>query len=124
MVELVQHLFKNIDSITCMRLQSSLLHTMDKEFKLFMKKNKGLSIDAGLFDLKFVEPQSFNQYKEIEVHAARANVFGGLEGVSHEQTILMEKYLVPLKKKYLKTSVCGKKKTLVVLHLMQKVYQD
>ena len=57
-------------------------------------KNKGLSIDAGLFDLKFVEPQSFSQYKEIEVNAARANVFGGLEGVPYmSRRFLMEKYL-------------------------------
>ena len=77
----------------CMRLQSTIAPTMDKEFKLFMK-NKGLSIDASLFDLKFVEPQSFSQYKEIEIHAARANVFSGLEGVPYmSRRFLMEKYL-------------------------------
>ena len=77
----------------CMRLQAAIAPTLDKEFKLFMK-NKGLSIDAGLFDLQFVEPQSFSQYKEIEVHAARANVFGGLEGVQYmSRRFLMEKYL-------------------------------
>jgi hypothetical protein len=57
-------------------------------------KNKGINIDASLFDLKFVEPQSFSQYKEIEVHAARANVFSGLEGVPYmSRRFLMEKYL-------------------------------
>ena len=77
----------------CMRLQNALAPTMDKEFKLFMK-NKGLSIDASLFDLKFVEPQSFSQYKEIEIHSARANVFGSLEGVNYmSRRFLMEKYL-------------------------------
>ena len=77
----------------CMRLQAAIAPTLDKEFKLFMK-NKGLSIDAGLFDLQFVEPQSFSQYKEIEVHAARANVFGGLEAVPYmSRRFLMEKYL-------------------------------
>ena len=40
-----------------MRLQAAIAPTMDKEFKLFMK-NKGLSIDASLFDLKFVEPRA------------------------------------------------------------------
>ena len=48
----------------CMRLQNNLSPTMDKEFKLFMK-NKGINIDASIFDLNFVEPQSFSQYKEI-----------------------------------------------------------
>jgi hypothetical protein len=77
----------------CMRLQNSIAPALDKEFKLFMK-NKGINIDASLFDLKFVEPQSFSQYKEIEVHAARANVFSGLEGVPYmSRRFLMEKYL-------------------------------
>ena len=77
----------------CMRLQNALAPTMDKEFKLFMK-HKGISIDSGLFNLKFVEPQSFSQYKEIEVHAARANVFGGLEGVPYmSRRFILEKYL-------------------------------
>jgi len=77
----------------CMRLQNAVAPVMDKEFKLFMK-NKGINIDAGLFDLQFVEPQSFSQYKEIEVHAARANVFSGLEGVPYmSRRFLMEKYL-------------------------------
>ena len=77
----------------CMRLQNTIAPTMDKEFKLFMK-NKGLSIDASLFDLKFVEPQSFSQYKEIEIHAARASVFSGLEGVPYmSRRFMMEKYL-------------------------------
>ena len=44
--------------------------------------------------LEFVEPQSFSQYKEIEVHAARANVFSGLEGVEYmSRRFMMEKYL-------------------------------
>ena len=77
----------------CSRLQNIIAPTMDKEFKLFMK-NKGLSIDASLFDLEFVEPQSFSQYKEIEIHAARANVFSGLEGVDYlSRRFLLEKYL-------------------------------
>ena len=77
----------------CMRLQNCIAPALDKEFKLFMK-NKGINIDASLFDLKFVEPQSFSQYKEIEVHAARANVFSGLEGVPYMSSrFLMEKYL-------------------------------
>jgi len=77
----------------CMRLQGTIAPTMDKEFKLFIK-NKGLSIDASLFDLKFAEPQSFSQYKEIEIHNARANVFGSLEGVPYmSRRFILEKYL-------------------------------
>jgi hypothetical protein len=77
----------------CMRLQNSIAPTMDKEFKLFMK-NKGINIDAGLFDLKFVEPQSFSTYKEIEIHSARSAVFGNLEGVPYlSRRFILEKYL-------------------------------
>tara|TARA_B110000046_G_scaffold143904_1_gene150964 strand:+ start:100 stop:1782 length:1683 start_codon:yes stop_codon:yes gene_type:complete len=77
----------------CMRLQNSIAPALDKEFKLFMK-NRGINIDASLFDLEFVEPQSFSQYKEIEVHAARASVFSGLEGVPYmSRRFMMEKYL-------------------------------
>jgi len=77
----------------CQRLQNIIAPTMDKEFKLFMK-NKGITIDSSLFDLKFVEPQSFSQYKEIEIHAARASVFSGLEGVSYlSRRFMLEKYL-------------------------------
>ena len=77
----------------CMRLQNSIAPSLDKEFKLFMK-NKGINIDASLFDLNFVEPQSFSQYKEIEVHAARANVFSGLEAIPYmSRRFMMEKYL-------------------------------
>ena len=77
----------------CMRLQNAIAPTMDNEFKLFIK-NKGVSIDAGLFDLEFVEPQSFSQYKEIEIHSARSSVFGNLEGVPYlSRRFILEKYL-------------------------------
>jgi len=77
----------------CQRLQSIIAPVFDKEFKLFMK-NKGISIDSSIFNLKFVEPQSFSEYKEIEVHAARANVFSGLEGVDYlSRRFMLKKYL-------------------------------
>lgn len=77
----------------CQRLQNIVSPTFDKEFKLFMK-NKGINIDSGIFDLKFVEPQSFSQYKEIEIHTARANVFSSLEGVNYlSRRFILKKYL-------------------------------
>jgi len=77
----------------CQRLQNIIAPVFDNEFKLFMK-NKGINIDAGLFELGFVEPQSFSEYKEIEVHAARANVFGSIEGVDYiSKRFALKKYL-------------------------------
>ena len=77
----------------CQRLQNIIAPVFDNEFKLFMK-NKGINIDSSIFDLQFVEPQSFSEYKEIEVHAARANVFGSLEGVDYlSRRFMLSKYL-------------------------------
>ena len=77
----------------CQRLQNSIAPILDKEFKLFMK-NRGMNIDTGTFEMKFVEPQSFSQYKEIEIHNARSAVFGNLEGVSYlSRRFLLSKYL-------------------------------
>jgi hypothetical protein len=77
----------------CQRLQTIISPVFDNEFKLFMK-NRGLNIDSSIFNLTFVEPQSFSEYKEIEVHAARANVFGSLEGVDYlSRRFMLSKYL-------------------------------
>jgi hypothetical protein len=77
----------------CQRLQSIIGSVFNKEFKLFLK-NRGISIDTSVFDLQFVEPQSFSQYKEIEIHSARANVFGSLEGSPYlSKRFVLEKYL-------------------------------
>ena len=57
-------------------------------------KHRGINIDSSIFELTFVEPQSFSEYKEIEVHAARANVFGSLEGVEYlSRRFMLSKYL-------------------------------
>jgi hypothetical protein len=77
----------------CRRLQNIISPVFDKEFKLFMK-NRGINIDSGIFELKFTEPQSFSEYKEIEVHAARANVFANLEPVPYlSRRFVLSKYL-------------------------------
>lgn len=77
----------------CLRLQNIIAPVFDQEFKLFMK-NRGINIDSSVFELKFVEPQSFSTYKEIEIHAARANVFSGLEASPYlSRRFILEKYL-------------------------------
>ena len=77
----------------CQRLQKIISPTFDKEFKLFLK-HRGITIDTSIFNIQFVEPQSFSQYKEIEIHAARANVFGGLEGSPYlSRRFILSKYL-------------------------------
>ena len=77
----------------CERLQATLQNSLDREFKLFCK-HRGLDISASLFDLNFVEPQSFSQYRTIEIDAQRAQLFGQLEGVPYlSRRFLLDRYL-------------------------------
>jgi hypothetical protein len=65
----------------------------DKEFKLFLKE-RGFQIESNLFDIRFIEPQSFSQYREIEIDNARAGVFGQIEGVEYlSRRFVLSKYL-------------------------------
>ncbi len=66
---------------------------MYQEFKLFLK-NRGFQIESGLFDLRFIEPQSFSQYREIEIDNARAGVFNQIDGVDYlSRRFILKKYL-------------------------------
>jgi hypothetical protein len=77
----------------CERLQLMLQPVLDKEFKMFLNY-KGVEVPANLFDLIFTEPQSFSQYREIEIDSARAAVFGNLDGVGYlSKQFLLQKYL-------------------------------
>lgn len=77
----------------CQRLQNMIQQVMDKEFKMFLK-HRGYEIDSSQFELDFVEPQSFSDYREIEINAARTNVFGAIEGVDYiSKRFALKKYL-------------------------------
>lgn len=77
----------------CQRIQRILLTELDKEFKLFLKF-RGIEVPSSLFDLQFIEPQSFSQYREIEIDSNRAQLFGNLEGVPYlSRRFLLKKYL-------------------------------
>jgi hypothetical protein len=77
----------------CQRLQNMIQPTFDKEFKLFLR-NRGFQIESSLFDLRFIEPQSFSQYREIEIDNARAGVFNQIDGVDYlSRRFILKKYL-------------------------------
>jgi len=77
----------------CQRLQNLMINNLDKEFKMFLKK-KGIEIDASTFKLTFLPPQSFSEYREIEVNNARAAVFGQLAEVPYiSRRFALKKYL-------------------------------
>lgn len=77
----------------CERLQSTIQPTLDKEFKMFLK-SRGIEVGSSLFDLAFVDPQSFAQYRDLELDAAKASLFGQIEGVPYlSRRFILKKYL-------------------------------
>jgi hypothetical protein len=55
---------------------------IDREFKVFMKQ-RGINIDSSEFDIDFLEPQNFSDYREIEVNNARSAVFTQLSEIPY-----------------------------------------
>jgi hypothetical protein len=77
----------------CKRLQNIIQPVFDKEFKMFLK-HRGYEIDSSQFQINFVEPQSFSDYREIEINQARAGVFGQIEGIDYmSKRFALKKYL-------------------------------
>lgn len=77
----------------CKRLQNTIQPIFDREFKRFIKY-RGFNIDAGMFDIRFTEPQSFSQYRQIEIDGARANVFGQVQNTPYlSKRFMLKKYL-------------------------------
>ena len=77
----------------CERIQNILQPYLDKEFKMFLK-HRGIEVPSSLFDLKFIESQSFSQYRDIEIESQRAQLFGQVEGVDYmSRRFIMKKYL-------------------------------
>ena len=66
----------------CRRLQGLIAPMLDKEFKVFMKQ-RGINIDSSEFDIDFLEPQNFSDYREIEVNNARSAVFTQLSEIPY-----------------------------------------
>lgn len=77
----------------CLRLQNTMQQVFDREFKRFMK-HRGFNIDSSMFELQFPEPQSFSDYRQIELDSAKAGVFAQLEGVDYlSRRFILKKYL-------------------------------
>jgi len=77
----------------CLRLQNIMQASFDQEFKMFCK-HKGIEIPAQLFELRFMEPQSFSDYRQIELDTQRSGLFNNLEGVPYlSRRFILSKYL-------------------------------
>lgn len=63
----------------CQRLQNLMIPTLDHEFKMFLKQ-RGIEISSNLFKLQFHPPQSFSQYRQIQMDLEQISVFSNLMG--------------------------------------------
>ena len=61
----------------CQRLQNLLIPHLDKEFKMFIKQ-RGIEIQSNLFDLQFYPPQSFSQYRQMQMDSEQVQLFSSL----------------------------------------------
>jgi hypothetical protein len=61
----------------CQRLQNLMAPHIDKEFKMFLKQ-RGIEIQSNLFEVQFFPPQSFSQYRQMQVDAEQIQVFSSL----------------------------------------------
>jgi len=62
------------------RYQQQIIEPVDLEFKLYLKF-RGVTIDNSLFELDFTPPQSFSEYRQLELDSARINTFTALMDV-------------------------------------------
>lgn len=75
------------------RYQQQIIEAIDQEFKLFLKF-RGISIDNSLFELQFTPAQSFSEYRQLELDAARINTFTALLDVPFiSRRYLLKTYL-------------------------------
>lgn len=75
------------------RYQKQIVESLDKEFKLFLK-HRGITIDNSLFELQFTEPQSFSEYRQLELDSAKINQFTALADVRYvSKRYLLRRYL-------------------------------
>ena len=111
----------------CKRLQRQIIKPLNREFKLFVKSN-GVEISASEFDITFVPPQSFSEYRQIELDTAQMGVFQSISDVTYlsnrfklkrfmgltESEIKENEKLWMVKRKYIPM--------LVIQHLMMRIF--
>lgn len=77
----------------CRRYQKLIISTLDEEFKLYLKK-RGVVIDSSMFTINFNEPQSFSEYRQLELDTAYANLYSSVSGIKTlSKRFAMKRYL-------------------------------
>ncbi len=80
----------------CLRLQNLMAPQLDKEFKMFIKQ-RGIEIQSNLFELQFFPPQSFSQYRQMQLDSEQVQLFTSLMGTDASKYVskrfALERYL-------------------------------
>jgi len=75
------------------RYQQQVIEPINMEFKLFLKR-RGVTIDNSLFELSFTPPQSFSEYRQLELDSAKINTFTALTDISFvSKRFILKRYL-------------------------------
>lgn len=77
----------------CIRLQNLLAPIFDKSFKNYLDQ-AGITIDTTSFEIRFLPPQNFSKYRQIEIDQQQAQVYSS---ISNEKLLskrfMLERYL-------------------------------
>lgn len=77
----------------CERLQKQVIKTLNREFKLFVKDQE-VEISSADFDIKFIQPQSFSEYRQIELDTAQMAVFQSVADVPYmSKRFVMKRFM-------------------------------
>lgn len=77
----------------CKRIQRQIIKSFNREFKLYIK-SRDLEISASDYDIEFMEPQSFSEYRQIEKDTAQLSVFSTVSGTPYlSKRFMMERFM-------------------------------
>ena len=75
------------------RLQKQVEEDLDFEFKMFLK-HRGIEIDPSEFKIRFTPPMNFSSYRELQIDAERATLYGQVQSIPHlSNQFKLKKYL-------------------------------
>ncbi len=75
------------------RLQRYIEETLDKEFKIFLRK-VGITVDHNLYRLRLPEPSNFGKYRQMELDSQLLGQFGTADSIQYlSKRFALKKYL-------------------------------
>lgn len=75
------------------RLQRYIEETLDKEFKIFLRK-VGITVDHNLYKLRLPEPSNFGKYRQMELDSQLLGQFGTADSIQYlSKRFALKKYL-------------------------------